>query len=71
MRKFLDYFRFTIQGSTNLAFGGIKPSIKNIKADTDWEIPKNVRHAQSFLDSHIFIEDLLETIPLLLLLYIN
>ena len=29
--------------------GGIKPSIKKIKAVTDWEIPKNVRHVQSFL----------------------
>jgi hypothetical protein len=49
MRKSLDYLRFTIQGSTNLAFGGIKPPIKNIKTATDWEIPKNVRRVQSFL----------------------
>jgi len=34
---------------TNLAFGGIKPSIKKSKAVTDWEIPKIVRHVQSFL----------------------
>ena len=40
---------FVIQGSTNRAFGGIKPSIKKIKAVTDWEIPKNVRHVQSFV----------------------
>jgi hypothetical protein len=49
MRKSLDYLGFTIQGSTNLASRGIKPSIKKIKAVTDWEIPKNVRHDQSFL----------------------
>jgi hypothetical protein len=49
MRKSLDYLRFIIQGSTNLVSGGIKPSIKKIKAVTDWELPKNVRHVQSFL----------------------
>jgi len=49
MRKSLDYLGFTIQGSTNLASGGIKPSIKKIQEVTDWEIPKNVRHVQSFL----------------------
>ncbi len=49
MRKSLDYLGFTIQGSTNLASRGIRPSILKIKADTDWEIPKNVRHVQSFL----------------------
>ena len=49
MRTSLDYLGFTIQGSTNLASGGIKPSIKKIQAVTDWEIPKNVRHVQSFL----------------------
>jgi hypothetical protein len=40
---------FKIQGSTNLASSEIKPSIKKIKAITDWEIPKNVRRMQSFL----------------------
>jgi hypothetical protein len=54
IRKSLDYLGFTIQGSTNLVSGGIKPSIKKIKAVTDWEIPKNVRHAQSFLGFTIF-----------------
>jgi hypothetical protein len=49
MKKSLDYLGFTIQGSTNLASGGIKPSIKKIQAVTDWEVPKNVRHVQSFL----------------------
>jgi hypothetical protein len=49
MRKLLDYLGFTIQGSTNLASVGIKPSIKKIKAVTDWEIPKSERHVQSFL----------------------
>jgi hypothetical protein len=49
MRTSLDYLVFTIQGSTNLASGGIKPSIKKIQAITDWEIPKNVRHVQSLL----------------------
>ena len=42
MRKSLDYLGFTIRGSTNLASGGFKSSIKKIKAVTDWEIPKNV-----------------------------
>jgi hypothetical protein len=46
IRKSLDYLGFTIQGSTNVAFSGIKPPIK--KAVTDWEIAKNVRHVQSF-----------------------
>jgi hypothetical protein len=55
MRKSLDYLVFTIQGSTNLASGGIKPSIKKIQAVTDWEIPKNVRHVQSFLGfTHLY-----------------
>jgi hypothetical protein len=49
MRKSLDYLGFTIQGSTNLASRGIKPSIKKIQAVSDWEIPKNVRHVQPFL----------------------
>jgi hypothetical protein len=49
MRKSLDYLGFTIQGSTNLASGGIKLSIKKIQTMTDWEIPKNVRHVQLFL----------------------
>ena len=49
MRKSLDYLGFTIKGSTNLASGGIRPSTQKIKAVTDWEIPKNVRHVQSFL----------------------
>ncbi len=49
VRKSLDYLGFTIKESTNFALGSIKPSIKNIKAVTDWEIPKNVRHVQSFL----------------------
>ena len=49
MRKSLDYLAFTIQGSPNLASGGIKPSIKKNKVVTDWEIPKDVRHVQSFL----------------------
>jgi hypothetical protein len=40
---------FTIQGSTDSASGGIKPSLKKLKAVLDWEIPKNVRHVQSFL----------------------
>jgi hypothetical protein len=30
MGKSLDYLGFTIQGSTNLDLGGIKPSIKKI-----------------------------------------
>jgi hypothetical protein len=54
MRKSLDYLGFTIQGSTNFASRGIKPSIKKIKAVTDWELPKNVRHVQSFLGFTIF-----------------
>ena len=55
MRKSLDDLGFTIQGSTNLVSGGIKPSIKKNKAVTDWEIPKNVRHVQSFLGlSNVF-----------------
>jgi hypothetical protein len=45
----LDYLGFTIQGSTDSASGGIKPSLKKLKAVLDWEIPKNVRHVQSFL----------------------
>jgi hypothetical protein len=49
MRTSLDYFGFTIQGSTHLASGGIKPSIKKIQAVTDWEIPKNIKNVQSFL----------------------
>ena len=49
MKKSLDYLEFTIQGSTNLASRGIKPSIKKIQAVTDWEIPQNVRHVQSFI----------------------
>jgi hypothetical protein len=49
MKKSLDYLGFTIQVSTNLVSGGIKPSIKKIKAVADWEIPKNARHVQSFL----------------------
>ena len=49
IRKSLDYLGFTIQGSTDLVSGGNRPSIKKIKAVTDWEIPKNVRHVQSFL----------------------
>ncbi len=49
MRTSLDYLGFTIQGSTNLASGGIKPSVNKIQEVTDWEIPKNVRHVQSFL----------------------
>ena len=48
MKTSLDYLGFTIQGSTNLASGGRKPFIKKIKAITDWEVPKNVRHVQSF-----------------------
>jgi hypothetical protein len=36
MRKYYDSFGLPIQGSTNLAAsGGIKPSIKKIKAVTD------------------------------------
>jgi hypothetical protein len=35
MRKSLDYVGFTIQGSTNLASGGIKLSIKKMKAVAD------------------------------------
>jgi hypothetical protein len=35
MKTSLDYLGFTIQGSTHLASGGIKPSIKKIKAVTD------------------------------------
>jgi len=35
IRKSLDYLGFTIHGSTNLASGGIKTSIKKIKAVTD------------------------------------
>ncbi len=31
MRTSLDYLGFTIQGSTNLASGGIKPSVKKFK----------------------------------------
>ena len=49
MRKSLDYVGFTIQGSTNLASRGVKLSIKKIQAVTDWGIPQNVRHVQSFL----------------------
>jgi len=54
MRKSLDYLGFAIQGSADLASGEIKPSIINIKAVTDWEIPTNVRHVQSFLGFTIF-----------------
>jgi hypothetical protein len=61
MRKSLDYSGFTIQGSTNLASRGIKPSLRKIQAVTDWEIPKNARHVQSFLvfinSYHKFIRD--------------
>jgi hypothetical protein len=49
MKKSLYYLGFTIQGSTNLIFGDIEPSINKIKAVTDWEIHKNVRYVQSFL----------------------
>ena len=35
MKKSLDYLGFTIQGSTNLASGGIKLSIKKIQAVID------------------------------------
>jgi hypothetical protein len=49
MRKSLDCLGFIIQGSTSLAPGGIKPSIKKIQAVTDWEIPENVKHVKSFL----------------------
>jgi hypothetical protein len=49
MRTSLDYLGFTIQGSKNLASGGIKPSVKKIQAVTNSEIPKNIRHVQSFL----------------------
>ena len=49
MRKSLNYLGFTIQGSKNLASGGIKPFIKKMQAVTDWEVPINVRHIQSFL----------------------
>jgi hypothetical protein len=54
MRTSLDYLGFTIQGSTHLASGGTKPSTKKIQAVTDWEIPKNVKHVQSFLGFTIF-----------------
>ncbi len=54
MRKSFYYLGFTIQRSTNLASGGIKPSIKKIQAVTDWEIPKTVRRVQSFLGFTFF-----------------
>ena len=71
MRKSLVYLGFTIQGSTNRASGGIKPSIKKIQAVTDWEIPKNVRNVYNrSSDLQFFIVDLFETIPRLHLHYI-
>jgi hypothetical protein len=56
MRTSLDYLGLTIQGSTNLASSGIKTPIKNIIAVTDWEIPKNIRHVQSFLEFTNFFQ---------------
>ena len=70
-KKIQDYWGVIIQGSIGLVSGGIKPSIKKIKAVTDWEILKNVRYVQSFLGFSFFFEGLLETIPLLLSLYIR
>ena len=56
MKTSLEHIGFTIQGSTSLASGGIKPSIKKIKAVSDWEVPKNVRHVQSFLGfTHFYL----------------
>ena len=49
MRKSLDYLGFTIHGSTNLASGGIKPSIKKFKAVTDWEIVTQERTTRAII----------------------
>jgi hypothetical protein len=49
MKTSLDYLGFTILGSTSLASGGIKRSIKKIHVVVYWKISNNVRHVHSFL----------------------
>ncbi len=71
MRKSLDYLGFTIQGSTNLASGGVKPSIKILKRLLIGKYPRTYDTCNLFLASQTFIEDLLGTILQLRLRCIN